>query len=141
MADTFSSEERSEIMRKVKSKKNKSTELKLLEYFREMGIKGWRRNYKLFGSPDFVFPRLRAVIFTDGCFWHGHGCRNVEPADNKEYWQAKIQRNIARDKLVNETLAQKNWKVLRIWECELKRKNRNILIEKISSLSSFLKEK
>jgi DNA mismatch endonuclease, patch repair protein len=134
MADTFSSEERSEIMRKVKSKRNKSTELKLLEYFKETGVKGWRRNYKLFGNPDFVFPRLRVVIFTDGCFWHGHRCRNIEPADNKDYWQAKIQRNIVRDKLVNETLTRRNWKVLRIWECELKRKNQSILNEKISSI-------
>lgn len=134
MSDVFSSEERSEIMRKVKSRRNKSTELKLIEFFKEKGIKGWRRTYKLFGNPDFVFPKRRVVIFTDGCFWHGHDCRNTKPEDNKEYWRKKIERNRKRDKLVNETLSDKNWQVIRVWECELKKKNRSFLEEKLSVL-------
>jgi DNA mismatch endonuclease (patch repair protein) len=121
-------------MRKVKSSKNKSTELKLLEFFKENNIKGWRRNFKLFGNPDFVFPKQRLAIFTDGCFWHGHDCRNTKPEDNKQYWQKKIQRNRTRDQLVNETLAEKRWEVIRIWECELKKKNRSILEKKLSVL-------
>lgn len=134
MADVFSPDERSKIMRKVKSSKNKSTELKLLEFFKEKNIKGWRRNFKLFGNPDFVFLKQRLAIFTDGCFWHGHDCRNTKPEDNKQYWQKKIQRNRTRDQLVNETLAEKRWEVIRIWECELKKKNRSILEKKLSVL-------
>lgn len=134
MADTFSPEERSEIMKKVKSKKNKSTELKLISFFKEKEIKGWRRNYKLFGNPDFVFPKLRIVVFTDGCFWHGHNCRNTKPEENKEYWIKKIKKNRNRDAVVNEKLLEKNWKVIRIWECELKKKNRHLLGEKLSVL-------
>lgn len=134
MADTFSQEERSEIMKKVRSKKNKSTELKLIRFFKEKGIKGWRRNYKLLGSPDFVFPKLRVVVFTDGCFWHGHDCRNTKPEDNKTYWVKKIEKNRNRDALVNEELSKKNWKVIRIWECELKKKNLGLLNEKLSIL-------
>lgn len=134
MADVFSPDERSKIMKKVKSSRNKSTELKLLEFFKEKNIKGWRRNFKLFGNPDFVFPKQRLAIFTDGCFWHGHDCRNTKPEDNKQYWQKKIQRNRTRDQLVNETLSQKKWMVIRIWECELKKKNRPILEEKLSIL-------
>lgn len=134
MADTFSPKERSEIMKKVKSKKNKSTELKLINFFKERGIKGWRRNYKLFGNPDFVFPKLRIVVFTDGCFWHGHDCRNTKPEDNKDYWLKKISKNRKRDFLVNEKLTKKNWKVIRIWECELKKKNSHLLNEKLSVL-------
>ncbi len=134
MADVFSSKKRSEIMRKVKSKRNKSTELKLLKIFKEKGIKGWRRTYKLFGNPDFVFPKRRIVVFTDGCFWHGHDCRNTKPSDNKAYWDAKRERNRNRDALVTQTLQDKNWVVIRIWECELKVKNRALLEEKLTSL-------
>jgi len=120
MSDTFSKGKRSEIMRKVKSKKNRSTELKLISYFKERNIKGWRRNYKIKGNPDFVFPKKKIVIFTDGCFWHGHNCRNLKPSQNKDYWIKKIEKNIKRDKEITEYLEKKNYKVIRIWECELK---------------------
>ena len=120
MADTFSKEERSRIMRQVKSRSNKSTELKLIAFFKHNKIKGWRRNYKLFGKPDFVFPASRTAIFVDGCFWHGHDCRNTKPKDNKEYWQKKIERNKLRDILVTQTLKDKGWLVVRLWECSLK---------------------
>ena len=120
MADTFSKEKRSQIMRQVKSSGNKSTELKLILFFKNAKIKGWRRNYKLFGKPDFVFPKTRTVVFVDGCFWHGHDCRNTKPKDNKEYWLKKIERNKQRDALVTQTLANKGWRVIRLWECSLK---------------------
>lgn len=109
-------------MRAVKSRGNKSTELKLIEIFKNSRITGWRRNYKLFGKPDFVFPKQRLVVFVDGCFWHGHDCRNTKPADNADYWRQKIERNKKRDETVSKTLAEKGWKVLRIWECQMKKK-------------------
>jgi len=121
MTDIVSKEQRSKIMRAVKSKGNRSTELRLIQLFREHDIKGWRRNYKLEGNPDFVFPKLRIVVFADGCFWHGHNCRNTKPAANAEYWQRKKQRNVERDHQVTQTLTQKNWHVIRIWECEIQR--------------------
>ena len=132
MADTFTKEQRSEIMRKVKSSRNKSTEQKLIQFFKENEIKGWRRNFKLFGKPDFVFPKQRLVIFVDGCFWHGHDCRNTRPKDNADYWQTKIARNRQRDKTVTETLTIKYWTVVRIWECELKQED--ILKEKLKTV-------
>ena len=119
MPDTFTKEQRSQIMRQVKSSRNKSTELKLIQFFKVNNIIGWRRNYKLFGKPDFVFPKGKTAIFVDGCFWHGHNCRNTKPKENKEYWVAKINRNQKRDIEVNLTLAEKGWKVIRIWECAL----------------------
>lgn len=109
-------------MRAVKSRGNKSTELKLIEIFKVEKIVGWRRNYKLFGKPDFVFPKQRLAIFVDGCFWHGHDCRNTKPADNADYWRQKIERNKNRDGLVSKTLAEKGWRVLRIWECQIAKK-------------------
>lgn len=120
--DVFTSDKRSEIMRSVKSKKNTSTELKLIALFKLYHIIGWRRNFPLFGKPDFTFPKRRVAIFTDGCFWHGHDCRNTKPADNADYWQKKIARNKQRDNEVTATLSAKGWTVVRLWECEIKAK-------------------
>ncbi|MDR3178159.1 MAG: very short patch repair endonuclease [Campylobacteraceae bacterium] len=124
MADVFTKEQRSKIMRQVKSKYNKSTELKLISFFKLNKIRGWRRHYHVFGKPDFVFPMYKIAIFVDGCFWHGHNCRNVTPKDNAKYWNDKIERNKKRDENVNNTLKMKNWIVIRIWECELKYEKR-----------------
>lgn len=107
-------------MRAVKSKGNKSTEIRLLEVFKENKIIGWRRNYKLFGKPDFTFPKKKIVFFIDGCFWHGHNCRNTIPKDNADYWKKKVVKNQIRDIKVTETLTNKGWIVFRVWECELK---------------------
>lgn len=121
MTDVFSKRKRSEVMRAVKSTGNQSTEIKLIRVFKENKFSGWRRNYKLFGHPDFVFPKLKVVVFADGCFWHGHNCRNTKPANHAEYWREKISRNQERDKEVTKTLKRLGWKVVRIWECEIKR--------------------
>lgn len=134
MSDIFSSEKRSAVMKAVKSRNTKTTELKMIEIFKELHIIGWRRTYPLIGKPDFVFPKKRIVIFVDGCFWHGHDCRNVTPSDNAEFWEAKRLYNKKHDEEVTQTLVQKNWTVIRIWECELKKKNREVLLEKISLL-------
>lgn len=130
MVDVFTKEQRSQIMRQVKSSRNKSTEIKLLRYFKKQEIKGWRRNYKLFGKPDFVILKIKLAIFVDGCFWHGHNCRNTKPKDNYEYWENKIKRNIQRDSNVSTYLVAKGWNVIRLWECELK--NEQILKEKMN---------
>ena len=119
MVDTFSKDERSEIMRSVKSKGNKSTELKLISFFRLHKIIGWRRNINLIGKPDFVFFKKKIIVFVDGCFWHGHNCRNTKPKENAEYWDKKIIRNKMRDKKVTTELENKNWIVIRVWECEI----------------------
>ncbi len=120
MADVFDKSKRSEIMKKVRSKKNKSTELKLIEIFKENNIHGWRRNYNVKGHPDFVFLDKRIAIFVDGCFWHGHDCRNTRPKDNEDYWTKKRERNMKHDKEITEYFENRGWTVIRIWECELK---------------------
>jgi DNA mismatch endonuclease, patch repair protein len=121
MADTFSKSERSRVMRAVKSSGNKSTELRIIRLFKQHGLKGWRRNYPLFGKPDFVFPKTRVALFCDGCFWHGHDCRNTKPKQNAEFWEKKIGRNIRRDRETTRELTERGWAVVRIWECELQR--------------------
>lgn len=118
-------------MSKVRSKGNKSTELKLIRYFKENNITGWRRGYKVKGHPDFVFIDKKVAIFVDGCFWHGHDCRNTRPSDNKVFWQEKRARNVQHDKAITERFQARGWTVIRIWECELKKNNKNFLERKL----------
>jgi DNA mismatch endonuclease (patch repair protein) len=146
MSDIFDKKKRSDVMSKVRSNKNKSTELRLIVLFKKTGIKGWRRGYPIKGRPDFVFLKERAAIFVDGCFWHGHDCRNVTPSDNAEYWDKKRAENKKRDAKITERLTERGWTVIRIWECELKKKNESYTAEKIlnaltpKSEKSILKE-
>src|SRR5262245_4474504 len=80
---TFGGLSRSALMSRVRSKGNATTELKLLKLLRLARLQGWRRNFRLLGNPDFVFPRQKLAVFVDGCFWHGHGCgRNLKPKRN-----------------------------------------------------------
>lgn len=131
MADVFDKEKRSDVMRKVRAKRNKSTELRMIEIFSEYGIKGWKRNYPVKGHPDFVFLNNKVAVFVDGCFWHGHDCRNTRPVVNQEYWSKKRERNVSHDQDITAAFELRNWKVLRIWECELKKRYEIALIEKI----------
>lgn len=111
---------RSVLMSRIRSSGNATTELRLIALLRKSGLKGWRRNYPLFGKPDFVFPNERVTIFVDGCFWHGHQCgRNLTPMSNASAWQEKISRNQRRDRRVTRELRFRGWSVLRIWECRL----------------------
>lgn len=132
MTDVFDSKKRSDIMSKVRSNNNKSTELALIKFFKENNITGWKRNYPVKGHPDFVFLDKKIAVFVDGCFWHGHDCRNTRPSDNAEYWRKKRERNIKHDKEVTALFEQRGWTVIRIWECELKKKKKQILFNKIS---------
>lgn len=130
MSDSVDKIKRSEVMRAVKSKGNKSTELKLISLFRENGITGWRRGYPVKGHPDFVFLHIKVAIFVDGCLWHGHSCRHL-PKSNVEFWKNKIEGNMRHDQEVNELFEKRGWTVLRIWECELLKKNLPTTLEKI----------
>lgn len=123
MNDVFNERMRSNIMRAVKSKNPKSTELALIKLFKENHITGWRHSYNVKGHPDFVFLEKRIAIFVDGCFWHGHDCRNTRPADNSEYWAKKRARNMQHDKEITQLFERRGWTVIRIWECELSKKN------------------
>ena len=121
-------------MKAIKSKNTKTTELKMIQIFKELKISGWRRTHPLIGKPDFVFPKKRVAVFVDGCFWHGHDCRNVTPKDNSDFWSKKRAYNKSHDEEITKLLAEKGWKVVRIWECELKNKNRAKLVKKIEEI-------
>lgn len=112
-------------MGQVRSKQNKSTELKFIKILNNLSITGWRRNYPLVGKPDFVFPKSRIAAFIDGCFWHGCPKHCRMPSSNKDYWEGKIGKNVKRDRKINKELRAKGWKVIRFWEHDLKRKTLN----------------
>jgi DNA mismatch endonuclease (patch repair protein) len=124
MADVFSKRKRSQVMAAVRGKANKSTELRLLRMFRENRIKGWRRHWPVAGLPDFVFLDKHLALFVDGCFWHGCPTHLRTPKSNNSYWRYKISTNRSRDREVRRTLKQLGWRVLRIWEHELRNEQR-----------------
>ncbi len=131
MPDVFTKAKRSEVMSRIRGRGNKDTELALARIFRRHGITGWRRNHAAFGKPDFVFKQLRTAVFVDGCFWHSCPRHGTSPRGNREFWRNKLFRNLTRDRLVTRTLRKQGWRVLRIWEHELARKNEPRLILKI----------
>jgi DNA mismatch endonuclease, patch repair protein len=130
MVDVFTKQKRSEVMSKIRGKGNKDTELAMIRIFREYHIAGWRRNQPVFGKPDFIFPKKKIAVFVDGCFWHGCPKHSTSPKNNREFWEKKLGSNKNRDKLVNRELRKEGWGVIRIWEHELKEKEK--VAEKIS---------
>ena len=111
-------------MSRVKGKGNRSTEQRLVRLLRADHLSGWRRHLPLPGTPDFAWPKAKVAVFVDGCFWHGHNTckRNITPKQNAKFWQEKIERNRRRDRRQARELRAKGWKVLRIWECDLKKR-------------------
>ena len=136
MTDYVHKEKRSWIMRQVRSRYNRSTELKFIEVLKNRNIIGWRRNYPLLGKPDFVFLKRKVAVFIDGCFWHGCPKHCRMPSSNREYWEKKIGRNIQRDKEISKELRIKGWIVIRFWEHDLIRGKLNST--KIRRLSALL---
>jgi len=120
MVDVFSKEKRSSIMSRVRARANVATELAMVSLLRQYGITGWRRHVRLFGNPDFVFARERLVLFVDGCFWHGCPLHGSVPVSNRTFWDAKLARNRARDREVNRTLRTRGWRILRVWQHDLR---------------------
>jgi len=120
MSDVFSPEKRSQVMSRIRGKGNKDTELALRAILRENRITGWRRHLSLPGTPDFAFGKAKLAIFVDGCFWHCCPKCSNKPANNREFWARKLAGNVERDARVNAALKARGWRVLRIWEHELK---------------------
>ncbi|VBB05621.1 dna mismatch endonuclease vsr [Lucifera butyrica] len=120
MPDRFTREERSRIMSRVKGK-NTGPEIKIRSTLHSLGFR-FRLNRKdLPGKPDIVLPKYKAVIFVHGCFWHGHSCkRGHRPQTNEEFWNKKIDGNIKRDQVNMNNLEKLGWRVLVIWQCEIK---------------------
>jgi len=100
----------------------------LAKLLRAAKIVGWWRKFPLIGKPDFVFPASRVALFVDGCFWHGHDCgRNLTPKRNAKAWNEKIAANRRRDRRVERPLRASGWRIIRVWECSLRRTPQSVL--------------
>lgn len=120
---TFGGLRRNQLMSRVRSIGNLTTEKRLATLLRAAHLTGWRRHQPLLGRPDFAWPKAKVTVFVDGCFWHGHNCgRNLKPRTNVQAWRDKIERNQTRDRRTTRALRERGWTVIRIWECSLARK-------------------
>lgn len=121
MADTLDPARRSANMAKVKGK-DTAPELKVRRVAHRMGLRFRLHRKDLPGRPDLVFPRHRLVVFVHGCFWHRHkGCRRTTmPSTRPEFWSSKFAATVERDARQIEALRALGWRVLVLWECDLK---------------------
>ena len=105
----------------IKGKGTKPEEI-VRKYLFSQGFRYRKNDKRLPGTPDIVLPKYKTVIFVNGCFWHGHKCCKyfVWPKNNAEFWKKKIEDNISRDRKKAETLKDQGWKVIVVWECDLK---------------------
>ena len=118
-------------MSRIRSHGNAATELRFISLMKDVGVTGWRRHHRLHGKPDFVFLKSRLAVFVDGCFWHGCPRCYSEPKSNRIFWRQKIAANQNRALVVNLTLRRIGWRVLRVWQHELTRKNERRLVRRI----------
>lgn len=137
MADTKTPAERSENMSLIRSTNTKPEEI-VRKYLFSHGFR-YRKNDKRYpGKPDIVLPKYHTVVFVNGCFWHMHNCsRSRLPKSNQFYWGPKIKRNIERDEQNRQKLEVTGWKVIIIWECELKKQ---MAEDRLSRLCDEIKE-
>ena len=144
MADIYTRAQRSALMAKVRGRGNATTEGVLATVLRAQGWSGWRRQQALRGRdarsapwrvrPDFIFRSRRLAIFVDGCFWHGCPRHGTQPAGNAAFWRAKFRRNRERDRRDTLNLRGAGWRVVRLWEHELRAKSRPRLLLKLGRL-------
>lgn len=134
--DVHNKETRSYNMSRIKGRKTKPEEI-VAKYLFSQGFRYRRNVKKLPGTPDIVLKKYKTVIFVNGCFWHMHeGCKYfVWPKDNSEFWKNKLLANKERDEKEKKGIEELGWKVIVVWECQLKKAERertlNWLVEKI----------
>ena len=131
MSDNHTKEIRSKNMSHIRSTNSKPEEI-VRKYLFSKGLR-YRKNVRnLPGCPDIVLSKYRVIIFVNDCLWHHHNCpRFAWPSSNVEYWKNKIDHNVERDKKNKELLQAQGWRVITVWECELKKKIREQCLEKL----------
>jgi DNA mismatch endonuclease (patch repair protein) len=134
MSDIYSKQKRSDIMSHISGKETKP-EVLVRKFLFAHGYR-FRKNVKdLSGKPDIVLPKYKTIIFIHGCFWHGHTCkRETLPTTNVEFWKNKIGGNIERDRRDIDELEKQGWRVIVVWQCEIK--NIELQKERLTKLLS-----
>ncbi|MCP9750451.1 very short patch repair endonuclease [Ferruginibacter sp. HRS2-29] len=132
MADIFTKEKRSEVMGKIRAKHTKP-EMIVRKYLFSQGFRYRLHQKNLPGSPDIVLKRYNTAVIINGCFWHGHdACDTFKmPKTRVEFWNAKINRNRERDSNDFLRLKKLGWKVITVWECELKKNEKDKTLENL----------
>lgn len=135
MTDVHNTETRSYNMSQIKGKDTKPEEI-VRKYLFSKGFRYRKNVSNLPGKPDIVLPKYKICIFVNGCFWHKHeGCKYfVWPKNNAEFWKEKIEKNTARDKQNFARLESEGWRVLIIWECQLKAKVRAQSLKELENI-------
>lgn len=135
MPDRHTPEQRSYNMSQIKGKDTKPEEIVRKALFAN-GFRYRKNVTSLPGKPDIVLPKYHVCIFVNGCFWHKHdNCRYfVWPKTNAEFWRAKIERNVERDKHNYALLTADGWRVYTVWECELKKEKRAVTLERLMKM-------
>lgn len=134
MADTVDKATRSRMMSGIRGKDTKP-EWTVRRYLHRQGFRYSLNNKKLPGNPDIVLKKHRAAILVHGCFWHRHdNCRYAyTPKSRTEFWQAKFEKNVVRDRVVADELSDNGWRVATVWECCLRnRKSRQAALHKLT---------
>lgn len=131
MTDNHTKEQRHLNMSHIRSKNTKPEEI-VRKFLFSKGLRYRKFCPTLPGKPDIVLKKYKTVVFVNGCFWHHHDCARFHwPNSNQDYWHKKIDRNVQRDKEEKRLLENAGWRVLIIWECELKQKIRKENLEKL----------
>lgn len=141
--DTVDKETRSRMMAAVRSKDTRQ-EVALRRSLFRLGYRYRLHQKGLPGKPDMVFPKYRAVVFVNGCFWHYHECRDVKmPATRRAWWRRKLEGNRRRDEAALKALHDMGWRTLVVWECSIRRKkDPDEAIRKVADcVSRFLRSK
>jgi DNA mismatch endonuclease (patch repair protein) len=126
MGDVLTPEQRSRCMSSIRGK-NTTPEMLLRRLLRPLGLRYRLNDDSLPGKPDVVFPKKRKVIFVHGCFWHRHNCKSGRsvPSTRRVFWMNKLNENKKRDYRQVSELRKQGWKVLVVWQCQLKETNVN----------------
>ena len=134
MADVLTPKQRSYNMSQIHGKDTKPEEL-VRKFLFSQGFRYRKNDARLPGKPDIVLPKYKTVIFVNGCFWHKHEeCKYfVWPKNNAVFWKEKITGNVVRDQENYEKLRNLGWRIITIWECELKPHNRESTLNRVQS--------
>ena len=141
MADVFTKKKRSEVMSRIRAT-NTKPEIIVRKYLFANGLRFRTHQKKLKGSPDIVLKKHNTVVFVHGCFWHGHESSRCKiarmPKSNTKFWKTKITNNQTRDMKNKRLLTKQGWKIITVWECNLRGRKKDRTLQTI--VDKILKE-
>lgn len=139
MADIVTPDVRSRMMTGIRGKDTKP-EMAIRKGLHRLGFRFLLHDRRFLGKPDLLFPKWRAAIFVNGCFWHGHDCHLFKwPANREQFWRDKIARNQENDARAAAALLEADWRVGLVWECALKGKTRLKESEILRKLADWIR--